>query len=466
MWEFKNFIFGFGLSLVGVSLTSHLLASSAHISHVYPSHSSIQIELFKSDNTAFKNISFAEIQKNSLLDIHPSQDNMSSSSQSSEIKLAELPSTKNEISSENSDIIYSPQEIDGPEDDEILSVNIDNSIPIDFEKQQNYSYDAEVSYSGDTDNQIALLPTDTSVDNIDNSFDSPWVVAQGSKHIKNKKLLEQYASDNTNSLFDDTPEQLANNTEDLSYKVAERIKQSIIFPIPDEILNDENLTPTFIANKPQTTTIKKEKSQTSKKKSSPEPLAVPQEDNSSLKIISKKIPDTKPTSTTPKESKSILSNISSWFSPSDSRKEVSTPAQPKSKIKPSYSSQGEQSNTATLSSNDALVSFYETIQETQKEQAQNKIIPSELKLSFQPDRAEISGQTLRWLKAFSEKAKERHYYLQIRLDATASIELQRKRLNLLYTIFANNGVDFKKVDTVFSLTEPNTFIIRTIKIQE
>jgi len=113
-----------------------------------------------------------------------------------------------------------------------------------------------------------------------------------------------------------------------------------------------------------------------------------------------------------------------------------------------------------------LVSFYETIQETKQEQAKNKIIPSELKLSFQPDRAEISGQTLRWLKAFSEKAKEEKTYLQIRLDATAPIELQRKRLNLLYTIFMNNGVDFSKVDTVFSLTEPNAFIIRTLQLKQ
>ena len=65
-----------------------------------------------------------------------------------------------------------------------------------------------------------------------------------------------------------------------------------------------------------------------------------------------------------------------------------------------------------------------------------------------------------------EKAKEEKTYLQIRLDATAPIELQRKRLNLLYTIFMNNGVDFSKVDTVFSLTEPNAFIIRTLQLKQ
>ncbi len=471
MWEFKNFILGFSLSLVGTSLTSHLLASSAHISHIYPNHSTIQIELFKQNDTALRNISFAEIRKNSLLDTQLSQGNILSSPQPSEIILADTSSVKNDINPANLDIVYSPQELNGLEDDEILSINVDNnSIPIDFENQQDYSYDAEISYGNDTDNQIALLPTDVSASNIDSSFDSPWVIAQGGKHIKNKKLLEQYASDNATPLFSDTPEQLANKDDDLSYKVAERIKQSIIFPIPDEILNDENLTPTFITTKPRTTTTEYRKHQEKKPTTSPKTQTPPQEDVSSLKIIPKKEPDTKLSSQSTEESKGILSNISSWFSPSFDKKDTSASSPSKNKnkdkAKPLYSSQGDQPHNADLSSNDALVSFYETIQETQKEQALNKIIPSELKLSFQPDRAEISGQTLRWLRAFSEKAKEKRYYLQVRLDATASIELQRKRLNLLYTIFMNNGVDFKKVDTVFSLTEPNTFIIRTIKIQE
>ncbi|MBR5598889.1 MAG: hypothetical protein IKW39_02485, partial [Alphaproteobacteria bacterium] len=93
-----------------------------------------------------------------------------------------------------------------------------------------------------------------------------------------------------------------------------------------------------------------------------------------------------------------------------------------------------------------------------------KITPSELKLSFNNDRAEISGQTLRWIKAFSEKTNEESSFIQVMLDATASAELQRKRLNLLYTIFINNNVDLNKVDTVFSNVEPNTFIIRTLNL--
>ena len=89
-------------------------------------------------------------------------------------------------------------------------------------------------------------------------------------------------------------------------------------------------------------------------------------------------------------------------------------------------------------------------------------MPSELKLSFRPDRAEISGQTLRWIKVFSEKTKDSNTFLQVNIDASAPIELQKRRLNLLYSIFMNNGVDLDKIDTTFSLTEPNTFIIRIL----
>lgn len=463
MWEFRNFVLGFSLSLVSVSLTSHLLASPSHITNTYNHSANISIDLYKKNDSITNKVVFSDIHKASLSTQTLNDETAPLfASRASEVKLSDLSLTKD--TPQASEIIYSPMDINGAEDDEILSINIDNTIPIDVESPSNTTYTAEVSYGDDTDNKIALLPTDVTSNEADTSFDSPWVIAQGSKHIKNKKLLEKYKPEPSSKPVLDDLTQLTQNDDDVSYKVAERIKQSIIFPIPDEILNDENLTPTFISPKQhssnkKTTSTKKAKEDTIQTSSTEEP---------SLKIISKTTPPSQSSMKEQKTSKGILDNISSWFAPT-TEKEKSTPKAAKNKIAPSYSSQDEQrvaDTPSTMSSNDALVSFYETIQETQKEQDANKIIPSELKLSFQPDRAEISGQTLRWLKAFSEKSKEKNSYLQIRLDATAPIELQRKRLNLLYTIFMNNGVDFKKVDTVFSLTEPNTFIIRTIKIQE
>ncbi|MBP3490757.1 hypothetical protein J6K35_02710, partial [bacterium] len=286
----------------------------------------------------------------------------------------------------------------------------------------------------------AMLPTTIEDDNDADFADSnPWVITKGSRHIKNKQLLENISSQDTNiDITKGLTLGLQDTSED-SYKVAERIKSSLLFPIPSEILNDENLTPTFIKK--------------SKKKEKPA--------TNNLKLI----PSTPKESAKEPEPNGLLNSISSWLS-SDTNKNKDDNTQ-KNSAAPSYSSQGASipAKAPSQLNNNEFVNFYKTLQETSAAQHSNSIIPSELKLSFQPERAEISGQTLRWLKAFSEAAQAEDTYLQIRLDASASTELQRKRLNLLYTIFMNNSVDLKKIDTVFSLTEPNAFIIRTLKVK-
>ena len=94
----------------------------------------------------------------------------------------------------------------------------------------------------------------------------------------------------------------------------------------------------------------------------------------------------------------------------------------------------------------------------------SSIAPSELKLSFQVNRAEISGQTLEWLKAFSDNAvKNDDVFIEIRIDGSGSYELQQKRLNLLYSILVNNGVDYNKINIIFTEREPNSFIIRNVR---
>ena len=453
----KSFVLGFSLSLFSMSVGGQLYSSAAGKTHL-PLQTDIKIDLFKIKEDAINKAAsdiLAKVQKQTIttsaisgLTEKPSASAPDKADSFRFLSEKELPET------ETAEIAYAPQDINGIEDDEILSVNIDGSIPIEFENTDKQNLNAEIAQSED-ENKVAMLPTSTLSDSEDFIPDTPWVVAKGSKHIKNKKLLEKYQDQQPQDLFTDNFKQAANEDQEISYKVAEKIKQSIIFPIPDEILNDENLTPTFIKGNRKTGPPAKGRQDTPSQAKEAKP-ALPEE---SVKIL----PKVSTVAQKKDESKGFLNSISSWFS---DKQPTDTAAKPKSKTAPAYSSQGAGKAEETINSNDALVSFYETIQETKQEQAKNKIIPSELKLSFQPDRAEISGQTLRWLKAFSEKAKEEKTYLQIRLDATAPIELQRKRLNLLYTIFMNNGVDFSKVDTVFSLTEPNAFIIRTLQLKQ
>lgn len=431
MMGIKNFVFGFFLSLCGIALYGLLPSSSTPILKSKPTKD-FEIHLFKKTDTL----------------VHLTQNNLFAPVKKEVLEINETPIA-----------LQTPTPIAvGIEDDEILSIGNEDIIPIEFETSQ-ISTPSEVVEDEVNEDKVALLPNDILVDKTEED-ETPWITAKGSPNIKNKKLLEQINETANNDLIDDDFNRNIQESDSVSYRVAERIKQSIIFPIPDEILNDENLTPTFINNK------KKAKIPT---QNQPQKEAAPvAKKQSPLKVTPTKTPVVQNNT----EDKGIMDSISSWFSAPPQAEEQPQHARAK-RAAPAYNSietdtkkdvsQLKTSQTNASKSSQDLVNFYESLQETKRTHTQRKIIPSELKLSFQPERAEISGTTLHWLKVFSEAVTNNDNRLQVRLDVSASTELQKKRLNLLYTIFMNNGVNFKKIDTVFSQTEPNTFIIRTIK---
>lgn len=436
----KHFIIGFGLSLFSVSLSGQLYSSASVNKLREHPKGDIKIDLYKTPTPQIhlnQGTIFADIKK------------QSQNFTQTEAKENNIPSPA---------LAY--EEVNGIEDDEILQVNVEDIIPIEYFDSDDVSQHAEVLHEAD-DDIVAMLPAETNAEE-DFAADNPWVVAKGSKHIKNKKLLEQYAEEPGNLQLSETINASPQQDEEISYKVAEKIKQSIIFPIPNEILNDENLVPTFIQNEKKGSP--KNKKQSATKNKNEEPMS------DALKIIPK-VPTQEENKNT-SNSSSILNSLSSWFS---EKPDIQAPAvnHKQTRAAPLYSSQ-ETSSPKTrpvqninnnAAETDEFVKFYETLQQTTQDHEQNRILPSELKLSFQPGRAEISGQTLHWLKAFSESTKDGTSYLQVRLDASAPVDLQKRRLSLLYTIFMNNGVDLKQVDTVFSLNEPNAFIIRTLKYE-
>lgn len=419
----RNFVLSFSLSLVCVSVLGQIYSNSHTKNKKALPKENIQIQLFKNAEAkvlANASLSFANIKKETF-------------------------TASQQLIASNSN---------GIDDIEILSINTDDIIPIELgETIHSADNNIDIQTPNEDENIVALLP-----DNIETqNKETPWVVAKSG----NKKIVENHFAENTsigkafeNPLKDD---------EFISYKVAERIKQSILFPIPDEILSDENLTPTFI-----------------KKDSKESKTSLPAKENTQK--VKKIVEQPKVIKTTPKQeaqktdaNKSILTNLSSWFGKDGEKSEKSK----KTKKLPSYNSSDNNVTTTNKTENTAhkedinnkqinnndFVDFYKTLQETTKEQERNAIMPSELKLSFHPERAEISGQTLRWIKAFSEKTKDENTFIQVRLSSQTPIELQKKRLNLLYTIFMNNNVDPKKIDTVFTTTEPNTFIIRILTIK-
>ena len=233
--------------------------------------------------------------------------------------------------------------------------------------------------------------------------DSPWVVAKANKFAKNSQAVEEFSSSKTEEEISGLlePEKMQEGEEIKTAQVA----KNILIPIPEDILNDENLTPQLVSPKKKT---EKDADDNVEEK----------EDSSSKG--------------------GFLKNITSIFSSKKEDVEDSAPNESKA------------TKTKTKKT---------------KNKPSVKILPAEMKLSFQPGRAQISGQTLRWIQAFALKATEEpDVILEIRIDKNSSYALQQRRLELLHTILGSKGIDDNKVSTVFTSREPNSFIIRTLRI--
>lgn len=270
----------------------------------------------------------------------------------------------------------------------------------------------------------------------DNGEDSPWVVAKGAVAPHNAMVAKEkyYQKDEAAIQKALNREPLDTTTADL--QLASGTVQNLLIPIPEEILNDENLTPQLVSSdKPDDIKKEIEVERKLKEEVRPEkPLIVKKEEKSEPQPI-------EPVKhQTPQEQKkgNILSSLSSIFSSSSNAKE-------------------SKQNT----DDDDFISSIK--KKFKGSRSRGKIMPTEMRLSFQPNRAEISGQTLRWIQAFAGKAADDPAMsIEIRIDGTSGMELQQKRLNLLHNILTNKGVEYSKINTVFTNREPNSFIIRTI----
>ena len=306
-----NFVIGFGLSLLSVSVAGQLYSPSSQSSFRPSIRHNIKIDLFKSSDHVAPlndNLVIAEVKKETLFASAPAVPTPNSSI-FTEFSPAEA-DILDDTGLQGLEIAYSPeQNIDGADDAEILSINIDDDIiPIDYETASNNDFGIEIAQSDD-DSKVAMLPTHPLAEEETFAADSPWVVAKGSKHIDNKKLLEKYQDNEPEDLFTDNTKKIAEADENISYKVAERIKQSIIFPIPDEILNDENLTPTFISDISATQKDTSKKNARAKAVSAKKEKNIISAENSELKVLPKK-PVAKAEE---KKESGFLNSISSWF---------------------------------------------------------------------------------------------------------------------------------------------------------
>ena len=306
-----------------------------------------------------------------------------------------------------------------------------------------------------TQNKIASASVETSVpaEKVQETpYVDPWVVATaGNEHIAKNKLDAINNSEEVKNAAADlkAPEPAKSDNEK---KVAYKMMKNILIPIPEDIANYENLTPQLSYSEENKKLSKKlmqsgelsgdtsahDDEETEKDSA---PAAKPQ-DIGTTPLPQQPAADSQTKSSS--SSASLTDSIAAWFSSSAKDKSTNTESE-----KQSSSGSGDSAFSKLLGLG---------------KKDNSGIAPSELKLAFQPNRAEISGQTLEWLKAFSDNAvKNDDVFIEIRIDGSGSYELQQKRLNLLYSILINNGVDYNKINIIFTDREPNSFIIRNVR---
>ena len=294
---------------------------------------------------------------------------------------------------------------------------------------------------GTTDNAAENVQTDVE--------DSPWEVATtGNKH----------AAKNTLAATSDKLEKEVNLPDAEATQTAYKMQQNLLIPIPEDILNDENLTPQFSTSEEN---LRLEEELRAKNKLPPLEDGV-NDPNSETKRQNSESPDLIPSIDDEKDfdedtyddvendeqtSQNLKDSIAAWFSGIKTKAADSVSADKKS----------DKSTGSTGGKSSSI--FQKLLGDKDKD-----VMPTELKLAFQPNRAEISGQTLDWLHAFADNAvQNENVVVEIRVDKTASPAIQQKRLTMLYKIFADNGVEPKKINIIFTDREPNSFIIRNVR---
>lgn len=91
------------------------------------------------------------------------------------------------------------------------------------------------------------------------------------------------------------------------------------------------------------------------------------------------------------------------------------------------------------------------------------IMPMDLKVSFYPNAADFSGQTIKWLKVFTHKAlQDPRYVIEVRLS-NENLLLQQKRLFVIQKILANSGLSSHQLVVDYVKRPKDSLVLRMVK---
>ena len=95
-----------------------------------------------------------------------------------------------------------------------------------------------------------------------------------------------------------------------------------------------------------------------------------------------------------------------------------------------------------------------------------RAIPKEMKISFLPNVADLSDSAFKWIKVFAFNPKRPgESAVEIRLSGN-DLDLQSRRFALIKGVLLSSGVSQRQVRFVFTDRDPDTVVLRSIKLQD
>ncbi len=92
--------------------------------------------------------------------------------------------------------------------------------------------------------------------------------------------------------------------------------------------------------------------------------------------------------------------------------------------------------------------------------SRDDILPTELRLTFKPGSAEISTQSVKWIKAFGQRAKKDiQSAVEVRMSAKDQ-DIQEKRFALIRSALVGAGMEDEQVVPVLTDRTPHTIVLR------
>lgn len=102
-----------------------------------------------------------------------------------------------------------------------------------------------------------------------------------------------------------------------------------------------------------------------------------------------------------------------------------------------------------------------------REQTENGLLmPHDIKVSFYPNSTEFSGQTIKWIKAFSLRAlNDPRYIVNVRLSRE-NPTIQQKRLFVIQRLLKNSGLSTHQIAVDYVDRPTDSLVLRMVEKQE